>query len=84
MPATHLTSRKLGRMSSRRRMAFALALAFGGLSQTRAEDNIAWVDWYQKTSTGVLGTIMLGEEQVDVTFSGPYFHAFTDLFVEPL
>ena len=66
------------------RIALGFATAIGVLTQAHAEDNIAWVDWYAKTPTGVLGTIMLGEEQVEVTFSGPYFHAFTDVFLEPL
>jgi hypothetical protein len=65
-------------------IAIGLATAIGVLTQAHADDNIAWVDWYAKTPTGVLGTITLGEEQVEVTFSGPYYHAFTDVFPEPL
>lgn len=84
MPATQLNDSRHARRSSRRRTPLLVALTLGALGQAQADNDIAWVDWYAKTPTGVLGTIMLGEEQVDVTFSGSYFHAFTDLFSEPL
>lgn len=69
---------------SRRSWALVVALALCTGTQAHADDNIAWVDWHTKTANGVLGSILLGEEQVEVSFSGPTFHVFTDLFSEPL
>jgi len=69
---------------SRRSWALVVTLALCAGRQAQADDNIAWVDWHTKTANGVIGSILLGEEQVEVSFSGPTFHVFTDRFSEPL
>lgn len=63
-----------------------LALGLGmatHLPAHAAAPEIAWVDWYATTPNTVLGRLSLGDEPIDVTFSGDYFHAFLDAFPEP-
>ena len=60
-------------------VAAALALAFSGtIGMPASAATIDWIDWVAKTPTGLLGTIRLGDETVNVTFTGPYTSAFTD------
>ncbi len=66
-----------------RRITLGLAATLAGIANTHAADSVAWVDWHTKTDTSVSGSITLGDELVDVTYSGPYFHAFLDTFPEP-
>jgi len=65
-------------------VAAAVALAFCAAAGLPARaSTIDWIDWYARTPTGVLGTLRLGDEMVQVTFTGPYNSAFTDALPEP-
>lgn len=60
----------------------ALTLAFIGPAPAGAA-SVSWVDWYALTPQGVLGTLRLGNENVQVSFSGTYSAAFTGSLPEP-
>lgn len=70
----------------RRPLNLAVLAACAALASTTpalaVDYNTQWIDWYAKGPGKVFGTLQQGSEQVQVTFEGDYFHAFTDYLPE--